>query len=85
VEREGPVELGRATGLLFTREGKTCDTGIEGSSVETEGVTDGGVKPTDTTEAESDDHLFGSWLLDDSVSDVLNEAGTDTDVGTPEV
>jgi len=79
------VESGRATGLLFTREGKTADTGMEGSTVETEGVTDGGVKPTENTEAESDENLFGSWLLDDSVCDVLNEAGVDTDVGTPEV
>ena len=56
------------------------DTSMEGSTVEIEGLTDGGVKPT---EVEMEESLFGSWLPDDSVTDVLDEAGADTDVETP--
>lgn len=56
---------------------------MEGS-VEIKGLTDGGVKPTESTEAEMEDNLFGSWLPDDSVTDVLDEAGADTDVDTSE-
>jgi len=77
------VESGTATGLLFTKEGMPSDTSMEGSTVEIEGLTDGGVKPTENTEAEMEDSLFGIWLPDDSVTDVLNEAGADTDVETP--
>jgi hypothetical protein len=56
---------------------------MEDSTVEIEGLTDGGVKPTENTEVEMEDSLFGIWLPDDSVTDVLNEAGADTDVETP--
>jgi hypothetical protein len=57
---------------------------MEGSTVDIKGLTDGGVKPTENIKEEMDDNLYGNWLPDDSVPDVLDETGADTDVDTPE-
>lgn len=79
------LESGRTTGLLFTREGMPWDRDMLDSIIEVEGLTDGGVKPTENMEADTDGSLFGSWLTDDSVANALDEVGTDIDVDAPEV
>jgi hypothetical protein len=44
--------------------------------MEVEGLTDGGVKPREITEAGTADGIVGSWLTCVSVADALDEAGT---------
>jgi hypothetical protein len=74
--REATLESGRTTGLLFTVEGMPWDTEMLGSIMEVEGLTDGGVKPREITEAGTADGIVGSWLTCVSVADALDEAGT---------
>ena len=51
------------------------DREMLGSTMEVERLTDGGVKPTENTEAGTADGLVGSWLTCISVVDALDEAG----------
>lgn len=57
--------------------------------MEVEGLTGGGVKPTENAEAETADSLFGSWLtwvsVADALDEALDEAGTDNNVDAPKV
>jgi hypothetical protein len=58
------------------------DKEMVGSIMEVDGLTDGGVKPTENTEAGTADGFVGSWLTCASVADALDEAGT---ADTPKV
>jgi hypothetical protein len=80
--REATLESGRTTGLLFTIEGMPWDREMLGSTMKVEGLTDGGVKPTENTGAGTADGLVGNWLTCVSAVDALDEAGT---ADTPKV
>lgn len=82
--REATLESGRTGGLFFTTEGMPWDRGVLVLIVEVDGLTGGGVKPTENAEAETADSLFGNWLtwvsVADALAEPLDEAGTDNNV-----